>query len=130
MIEELISYHHEDFNVWISERPNDVKYYNLSIEGYIGYEKLEDCIELYNEFKDHLHEYLITNDIERPENDAWQCIYQSRAIEICYEHDCYWVFLDAYKSVEIWDLYYYLDDVIKQIQSNAEKIMINRMLKR
>ena len=93
-----------------------MKYYHLSIEGYIGFEKLHDFIGLYKFFLNELHDYLLKNNHPKTERDGWKRIYRKRAIEICYENNCYWIFLDGYESTKIWDTYYYLEDVIDQLK--------------
>lgn len=60
-IESLFRFSGDDFEVWKSSNLNGTTCYNLSIEGYIGFEKLESFVELYenflNQFKSFLNEY-------------------------------------------------------------------------
>ncbi|PAV30367.1 hypothetical protein CIL05_07805 [Virgibacillus profundi] len=114
-IDTLLEIHNDDFELWKEEKYG-VKFYHVSIEGYIGFEKLEDFIELYEHFLGELQQYLIENNYPKTEKSGWKRIYSKRAMDICYGNDCYWIFLDGYESAEIWDAYYYLEDVINQLR--------------
>lgn len=91
-------------------------YYHVSIEGYIGFKRIKDIVNLYKLFLGELFKYLTENNYEKKEINGWRTVYKKRAIEVCYESECYWVFLDGYESTEIWDTYYYLKDVITQLK--------------
>jgi hypothetical protein len=82
----------------------------------MGCEELGDFVNLYQEFLNKIHTYLIEHDIPKTEKHVWKCIYQTRAMDICHDHGCYWIFLDTYKSSQIWDIYYYMEDVIAQLK--------------
>jgi hypothetical protein len=115
-IKELLNLHNDDFILW-KEKKYDLTWYHLSIEGYIGFETLDDAIGLYNLFLKELEEYLTENNHPKPnKNRGRRIVYKVRGMEVCYEHEYYWVFLDGYKSTDIWDIYYYLKDVIEQLR--------------
>lgn len=115
-IESLFRFSGDDFEVWKSNEYG-ITYYNLSIEGYIGFEKLESFVDLYEgflkQFKSYLNEFY---EDERKNICNWNPIYRTRAIEICRDTNYYFIFLDAYKSTSIWDLYVYMEDVVQQIK--------------
>jgi hypothetical protein len=119
-IKSLLQFHGDDFEVWQSEKQlrtnNYWTYYNIGIEGYLGFTRLQSGIDLYKEFQQILYNFLIVNNYAKTEKHMWDCIYQTREISVCYENECYWIFLDGHESTQIWDLYYYLDDVIKQLE--------------
>lgn len=109
-----MKFQNDDFQVYksiINGREN----YHISVEGYMGADKLDDIISWYRDFLKTFNTYLIENNIKQTERYIWKRIYTSRQIEVCHDHDCYWVFLDGYKSDRIWDLYYYMEDVINQL---------------
>lgn len=121
-MEYLFTYNGDDFEVWKSDL-HGVRYYNIGIEGNIGYENIEYFIDLYKEYLQAFLVYLTENNYIKPKREEeWKRIYQSRAIEIIHQDGYYWVFLDSYKSTEIWDLYYYMKDVIKQLEEIKDKI--------
>ena len=110
-----MSIHDGDFELWEEEKYG-IKFYNLSIEGYIGLETIGDFIDLYNFFLEELYYYLLQNNYPKTERGNWNTIYKTRAIEVDFVNDCYWVFLDKYESNGIWDIYYYLEGVIEQLR--------------
>lgn len=115
-MKELLNIHNDDFILWKEEKYGET-FYHISIEGYLGFDKIEDCIDLYSMFLKKLKKYLVENKYPIPNRSyKWKTIYLTRSIEVCYEYDCYWVFLDGYESTEIWDTYYYLEDVINQLK--------------
>lgn len=120
IIKSLLQFSGDNFEVWESYE-GGLTYYNISIEGNIGYENFESSIELYESFLKQLEEYL-KNNYPKSERNTWKCLYRTRAIEVCYESDCFWIFLEPFKSTEIWDLYYYIQDVIKQLEEIKNKI--------
>lgn len=113
--EELLNIHDDDFSLW-KDHSYGFDWYHIGIEGYIGFESVQSFIDLYELFLNELHEYLIKNKYPKTERERWRIVYSKRAIDICYENEFYWVFLEEYKSTEIWDTYYYLEDVIKQLK--------------
>ena len=116
IIETLLEIHNGDFELWKEENYN-LTFYHLAIEGYIGFKTIGEFIDLYSMFLEELKRYLIENKYPKPEKSSdWGTIYKARGIEVCFAHDYYWVFLDEYTSTEIWDTYYYLEDVIKQLK--------------
>ena len=60
--------------------------------------------------------YLLENNYVKPEKYDWNTVYKKRGMKVCYEHDCYWIFLEPYKTTEIWDTYNYLKDIIEQLK--------------
>jgi hypothetical protein len=110
-----------DFELWESQE-HETKHYNISIEGYMGFEKISDIVDLYKKFIVKLEEYLMKHH-EKTKKERWRIVYQTRDIKICYEGDCYWVFLDTFKSSIAWDTYYYMEDVIKQISEINEELI-------
>ncbi|MFI2856959.1 hypothetical protein ACH6EH_07435 [Paenibacillus sp. JSM ZJ436] len=115
IIKTLLEYHGEDFELLETEEEYGRKTYLLSIEGYMGFEKFEHFIDEYKRFNEYLHTYINENCDEEDEDYGWKRLYKTRAIEVCYAHDCYWVFLDAYKSSDLREIGRYMDDVIKQL---------------
>lgn len=97
--------------------------YLLEIEGFYGYNSLEHCIETYEcclqQLENFLNKHHKRVDNENIESSSCHTIYKTRAIEIAYGYDCYWVYLDTYYANDIWDLYDYLKDVINQIRGFA-----------
>ena len=89
----------------------------------MGFETIKQVVELYKDFLVELEKYLIENH-EKTDKDIWECVYQTRAIDICYNAECYWVFLDTFKTTMIWDTYYYMEDVIKQIIEFESKYIL------
>lgn len=101
----------DDFELY----KDDEKYY-LSIEGYMGFKSLDRTIEVYETFLDKMLDYLTENNFQEPDyNNSWKTVHQSRSIHVCYEHDSYFVFLDRYENSQIWECYYYLEDIISQL---------------
>lgn len=119
-IEYLLNIYDDDFSLWKSSEYG-VSYYHVSTEGYVGHDSMEEAVEWFKHFLGGLENYLITEHHEKTPKHRWRLIYSTRAVDVCYEHECYWVFLDGYKSTEIWDTYYYLEDVIKQLEELSEK---------
>ena len=115
-VELLLELNNGDFSVWRTVDQNNNKFYNIEIEGYIGYKDVNSFIILYENFKRSFYNYLDNNNYRKPVRNIWKKVYQTRSIEICYEANCYWIFLEPYSSPQIWDLYYYLEDVINQIR--------------
>jgi len=121
-VEILLSIGRSDFEFWKESIHKDFTWYHVGIEGYIGLQTLEDFISLYTTYTEKLYEYLIDNGFEYKEkNEGWNPIYQKRAMEICYENDCYWIFLDGFKDTQPWECYHYLKDVIKEIEEFINK---------
>lgn len=121
---DLFKFSGEDFLVWQSEE-NGIKYYNIGIEGYIGFKEIESFVSLYEDILTHFEEYLVANH-DRPNiNKDKESVYKTRAVDVRYWHENYWIFLDGYKSTEIWDLYYYVKDVIEQLREAVLKTKEN-----
>lgn len=118
-IKDLFDFHEENFLVW-----KDEKYYYISVEGYLGYENLEEVIQLYEEFIDKFNLFLIENNYEEPSrlNPYWKRIYQTRAIDIAFNANCYWIFLEGYKSKNIYELLWYMEDIVNQLVSLNRKL--------
>lgn len=115
-IESLFRFSGDDFEVWKSHEYG-ITYYNLSIEGYIGFEKLESFVDLYEGFLKQFKNYLIEFYEDEKKNVCYRNpIYRTRAIEIRRDSIYYFIFLDAYKSSSIWDLHDYMLDVIQQLK--------------
>lgn len=112
---ELLNIHNGDFILW-KEDKYDITFYHIAIEGYMGFETIGDAIDLYSLYLEELKKYLVENKHPEAERYRWDVVYKTRGIEVCFEHGCYWVFLDGYESTEIWDTYYYLEDVIEQLR--------------
>lgn len=121
-IKSLLRFCGDDFELYESIE-HTLTYYKISIEGYMGFENMSEIVELYKEFLVKLEGYLIENNRPKTEKHLWKCIYQTRAIDVCHDHDCYWFFLEPYKSTEIWDTYYYMEDVIKQLSEIKEELI-------
>jgi len=109
----LLQFCGDDFELYESIE-HTITYYKISVEGYMGFETVIQIVDLYKEFLVKLEEYLTENH-EKTDKHIWECVYQTRAININYKAKCYWVFLDLFKTTQIWDTYYYMEDVIKQI---------------
>src|SRR5690625_1666578 len=95
-IKSLFKFHGDDFEVWETERHGS-PYYYIAVEGYIGFDNLGDFVVLYTEFLHEFKKYLLENHEElewRSKTCGWKSVYQTRAIDVCQEHDSYWVFLD------------------------------------
>lgn len=120
---KLLQYSGEDYEIWKSQE-HGITFYHIGIEGYVGFENFEDAISEYEEFLNQLHNYLKSEGYPKAEMHGWKRLYKTRAVEVCYEFDCYWIFLEQYKSTEIWFLYYYLEDVINQLKGIKDDIKI------
>ncbi|WP_220687718.1 hypothetical protein [Paenibacillus lautus] len=108
-----MQFHGDDFELYETEMYGST-YYNLSIEGYLGFDTIDECINLYKAFYEKLNTYI--NEVRKEEVfHGWTKLYRTRAIEVCFNADCYWVFLDPYKSTELRDMSFYMDDVIRQL---------------
>jgi len=116
----LFNFEGDDFEVYESELYGST-YFKVSIEGYMGFENFESFIGLYEKFKIKLEKYLIDNH-EKTYRDIGECVYKTRAIDVSYESNCYWIFLDTFKTTQIWDIYYYMEDVIEQLKEVKDKI--------
>lgn len=130
-IKSLFKFSGDDFDVWETER-YDSPYYHIAVEGYIGFENLNDLISLYTEFLQEFKKYLLKNHEEpewRRKTHGWKSIYKTRAIDVCLDHGCYWVFLDGYESNEVWDLYDYMTDVINQLKEFEKRMNRKNWLK-
>ncbi len=114
-IEFLLDIDGGDFSLWQSKKDGR-RYYHISIEGYIGLDYIKDFIPLYEKYLRELHTYLTKANQPKREHVGWYRLFRSRAFEICYEADSYWIFLEEYKSEDIWETYYYLEDVIEQLE--------------
>lgn len=110
--ESLLKFHGEDFELYKKDN-----HYHISVEGYLGFDSLDDAIQLYETFLDKMLDYLNDNNyVELDYLDKnWKTIHQSRSIHVCYESNYYCIFLDRYNSTNIWECYYYLEDVISQL---------------
>ena len=122
IVEILLELDRGDFVFWKDNR-YDFAYYRIDIEGYIGLKTLQSFVDMYSGYLEELHDYLTKNNYAEIEVADWNTVYKSRAIDICHTNDCYWIFLDGYKSTEAWDVYYYLKDVIEQIKNLINKRM-------
>ncbi|MGZ7444935.1 hypothetical protein [Paenibacillus sp. TH7-28] len=120
--ETLLNFQGDDFEVYESSDMINGRQYHLSIEGYIGVKKLSDLIDLYKDFSNLFYKFLRDKNYPEEEIKQWNTIYSSREIQICYEGNCYWVFLKEYKSSYIWNLYLYLQDIIVQLEDVNKKI--------
>lgn len=116
-LELLLDYHNGDIQVY-KVRQEETDFYHIFIEGYIGFEKIEDFILLYKGFLEELKFYLQKNnsDALSEKTHKWNVIYRTRDIEICRHHNLYWIFLEPYKSSSILGIYQYLEDVISQLK--------------
>jgi hypothetical protein len=123
----LLQFNGEDFELYESQE-HTLTYFNISIEGYMGFYTIKSVIESYTMFLDKLKKYLEENH-EKTEKHGWKCVYQTRAIDVCYEGDCYWVFLDTFKSSEAWDTYYYMEGVIRQLSEIKEDLIHSNLTK-
>lgn len=113
--EELLSIHEGDFSLWKEEKFGTT-FYRIGIEGYLGFCKLENAINLYTEFLQEFKKYLLENNYNKFEKHEWNTVYKTRGMRIYYEHDYYWVFLESFESPDIWDTYNYLKDIIEQLK--------------
>lgn len=97
----------------------DVRQYRLSIEGLIGYESIQDAIDYYGQFLNILKDYIDKNFgalNESDYEDSLTPLYKTRAIEVVFEHNYYWMYLDTYTGFSLGDTYDYLSDVIEQLK--------------
>lgn len=115
-LELLLDFHNGDIQVYKVQQ-EDADFYHIFIEGYIGFEKLEDFISFYKGFLEELKSYLQKNNLDALSEKAqkWRVVYRTRDVEICRHHNLYWVFLEPYKSDSILGIYRYLEDVINQL---------------
>lgn len=118
----------EDFTVYkevlkYSEDYSQTSYF-LAVEGSIGFKRVSDFIKLYEEFTKQFLEYLTDNKYEHPNKSmVWKKVYSAREFEVLNNGNCFYVFLDASKKSNIWELYEYLNDVIQELEivhMNAE----------
>ncbi|MDP9675387.1 hypothetical protein J2W97_001370 [Paenibacillus jamilae] len=127
--ETLINMHDGDFEVWKGKVwYSDKDQYNISVEGYMGFETIQQGIELYEMFNAELLRYIEQNGGLKGRHE-WKKVYHTRAVEISNEHDSYWIFLDGYKSEEISDLYWYMCDVIEQLKRLNKNLNITKIMK-
>lgn len=112
----LLELDNGDFVFWRDLR-RDFDYYGISIEGYMGFQTLQELVDLYKYYLDELYKYLTKNNYKKAEVADWNTIYQTRGVEICYtNNNHYWVFLDDCLLTDPWEAYDYLKDVINQIE--------------
>ncbi len=109
----------EDFSIWKNDN-----YYHISIEGYIGYHSLDHAIDYYNGFIDKFKLWLIDSNYNKPNkiNPYWNSVHRTRAIDIGYMEDCYWIFLEGHKSEEIYELLWYMEDILNQLKEVNKKL--------
>ncbi|WP_339304234.1 hypothetical protein NST33_17640 [Paenibacillus sp. FSL L8-0435] len=115
--EEVFSWQDEDFSVWkdkvwYSEKDQ----FHIGVEGYMGFENMSQAIECYEQFNEAFKEYIEQNVGLKGKHLGWNKIYSTRAINVSYENEYFWIFLDGYKSEEISELYWYMCDVIEQLK--------------
>lgn len=115
-VKSLFTYSGDDFEVWESKE-HEMIYYNIGVEGYMGFDSLNSLIGEYESFLAAFEKFLTENNFVKKDFEGWKKIYSTRAIEVCCDHDCYWSFLDGYKSHDIWELHTYMKDVIGQLKT-------------
>ncbi|WP_411735066.1 hypothetical protein [Paenibacillus sp. M2] len=114
---EVFNYQNDDFSVW-KDRVwySDKDQYHIGVEGYMGFETIDDVISCYEQFNKAFKQYIEQTGDLKEKHLGWHKIYSVRAVNVSYENECYWIFLDGYKSEEISDLYWYMCDVIDQLK--------------
>ncbi|WP_336763473.1 hypothetical protein [Paenibacillus sp. USHLN196] len=114
---EVFSWQDEDFSVWKDRIWHSNKdQYHIGVEGYMGFEDVAQAIECYQLFNESFKAYIEQNGGLKEKHIGWHKIYSTRAVNVSYENECYWIFLDEYKSEEISELYWYMCDVIDQLK--------------
>jgi hypothetical protein len=119
--EDLFNYYGDDFQVYKSVVNNLERFY-LSIEYYMGYKSLEEGIQLYDKFRNELYNYISNNNYESYPKTPVGAFYRTRELAVNYHHGCYWIDAGLSNQLSIWELYYYIEDVIKQLQTLQKDI--------
>lgn len=115
---EVFSWDGDDYSVW-KDRVwySDKDQFHIEVEGYMGFAKLSHAIHSYEKFNAEFKKYIEQHGELKERNDSgWKQVYKTNAIDISFEGDSYWIFLDGHKSEEISDLYWYMHDVINQLK--------------
>jgi len=114
---EVFNWQDDDFSVWKDKVwYSDKDQYHIGIEGYMGFKNMNQAIECYEQFNEAFKEYIERNGGLKEKHLGWHKIYSTRAVNVSYENECYWIFLDGYKSEEISELHWYMCDVIEQLK--------------
>ena len=116
----------EDICVWEEKIDNTFIYYNVSIEGYIFYETIEDGINYIKEMKNNYLLWLKKNyDIDeliKDSNKHNKSCYISYDIEIIKDElpQPYSIYLNAPTFFNLYDIYLWLDGVINQLKTDPK----------
>ncbi|RXZ77941.1 hypothetical protein EBB07_28185 [Paenibacillaceae bacterium] len=113
--ETLFNFHNDDFEVYKNDNSHGTDRYYLFVEGYLAFRTLDEVVNLYNDFLKEFNSYLSRMSFEKTAKTPINSFYRTREIAVNYEHGYYEVFLDTHITHDIWDLYYYMEDVIKQL---------------
>jgi hypothetical protein len=94
--------------------------YHIEIEGNLAYDNLHDGISYYEDMCKALKEYLDKNSIT-PNELKENTIYRSRDVEVINdkENNCVWIHTSepAYHFHCLYDTYFWLSDVVKQLKT-------------
>ncbi|MFE6075579.1 hypothetical protein ACFVQB_14000 [Paenibacillus sp. NPDC057886] len=122
-VEEVFDWQGDDFSVWKDKVwYSDKDQYHVGVEGYMGFEDMTQAIDCYEQFNEAFKQYIEQNCGLKEKHLGWHKIYSVRAVNVAYENECYWIFLDGHKSEEISDLYWYMFDVIEQLKQVNESL--------
>ncbi len=92
--------------------------YQPCVEGYIGYESVQEAIDYYAKMLESYADYLTEQKVTEVPRDK-DCLYKTRDIEISKisnDKDTLFVFTNAPQMSNRWDCYYWLEDVIEQLK--------------
>jgi hypothetical protein len=112
----------DDISVWKDDRYN-MENYHIGIEGYIGYDNLQDGIDYLCKLKEKYFDWLKQNyDISELNNNIKNdMVYKSYDIEIFNhsneEYKILFIFLSAPTFYNIYDTYKWFDGVVNQLKN-------------
>lgn len=107
----------EDLSVWSIENDYGIRYH-IGIEGLIYYETLNDAIEYYKIMLNEYQKWLTDNNVQRTEHNI-KHLFKSQDIEIgkLSDESEYYINTYAPSFSELYDTYWWLFDVIQQLEN-------------
>lgn len=101
-----------------SEQIDKHTFYNISIEGCIYYDSLEDGIVYLKKLKDKYYEWLLANNYDPSKSKTNRdCLYKTYDISIYKDDAGIQIMLSAPKFLDILETYEWLKGVINQLET-------------
>lgn len=109
----------DDFSIYKEKVKDNLYFYHVSMEGYIFYQTLQDGIDYLIEIKNAYYDFLKMNKyIDKTDKEYEKhIVYKTYDIEIYKDNNGVMIFLSAPIFIDMFDIYRWLDGVIKQLQT-------------